>query len=50
MIVYNQDGVTVSVVDNEAVIIYLEGKLALELTLAEWKQINLALEGLKDED
>jgi len=46
---YNKDGVTVSLVDNEAVIIYLEGRLALELTLVEWKQINVALEGLGNE-
>lgn len=39
MTIYNQEGVTVRIIDNEAVSISVEGKHTVEMTLDEFKEI-----------
>ena len=50
MIVYESDGLRAESVDNCAIALYVEGAFLCEMTREEWRNINLALEGLKDED
>ena len=45
--VYERDGLTVKRLDNDAVCLYLEGKLRCEITLQEWRDVNKALEGVE---
>lgn len=47
--VYDQSGLRVEAIDNEAVAIYCEGIHRITMTLAEWNNINMALEGVKNE-
>ena len=50
MTLHNQNGLRAELVDNCAVALYVEGVLAVEMTRDEWKQINMALEGVKNEE
>ena len=49
MTIYDKDGLRAELLDNEAVMIYCEGVASIEMTMQEWKEINSAMEGLKDE-
>ena len=46
--IYDKAGLRVDALDMDAVAMYAENKPVIEMTLAEWKQINTALEGLKE--
>ena len=46
--VYEQDGVEVFFIDNEAVAIYLGGVATVELTLSEWRNINAELTAMEE--
>lgn len=45
--VYDNNGLTVKRLDNEAVCLYLEGVPYCEMTLHEWRAVNKALEGVE---
>ncbi len=45
--VYDRDGLTVKMLDNDAVRLYLEGVPRFEMTLQEWMDVNNALEGVE---
>lgn len=47
--VYDQAGLRVEALDSDAVALYAESKPVFEMTLAEWNNINMALEGVKNE-
>jgi len=42
--VYDKEGLTVKIIDESAVRLYLEGKPCCEMTLQEWRDVNKALE------
>lgn len=48
-LIYNHQGLTAILVDNEAVAIYCEGIHRITMTRLEWNNINMALEGVKNE-
>lgn len=43
-VVYSRKGLLAVLLDNEAVALYLEGNHRIEITLSEWRHINLTLE------
>lgn len=45
--VYDKEGLTVKLLDESAVRVYLEGVPCCELTLQEWRDVNKALEGME---
>lgn len=45
MTIYDHNNLRAELLDGEAVTVYLRGTLMLEVTLQEWRDINLALEG-----
>ena len=47
--IYTQEGLTAILLDNEAVSLYCEGIHRITMTLAEWHNINMALEGVNNE-
>lgn len=47
--VYDQAGLRVEALDSDAVAVYAENKPMIEMTRAEWNNINMALEGVKNE-
>ena len=49
MTLHNQHHLRAEIVDDDAIALYNFDSHVLTMTLAEWKQINTALEGLKDE-
>lgn len=42
-VVYDEEGLRAEIVDGEAVAIYVEGQLKLELTIAEFHAVAFAL-------
>ena len=42
--VYDKEGLTVKIIDESAVRLYLEGVPCCEMTLQEWRDVNKALE------
>ena len=50
MTIHNQDGLRAMMVDNCAIAIYIEDIFRCEMTREEWKKINMAMEGVKNED
>ena len=47
--VYDQAGLRAEYLDNDAVALYCENIHRITMTLAEWNNINMALEGVKNE-
>jgi hypothetical protein len=45
--VYDKNGLTVKLLDESAVGLYLEGVPYCEMTLQEWRAVNKALEGVE---
>lgn len=45
---YKHEGVRVETLDNEAVSLYCEGIHRITMTLAEWNNINMAMECCRD--
>lgn len=43
--VYDKEGLTVKIIDESAVRVYLECVPCCEITLQEWRDVNEALEG-----
>lgn len=43
--VYDKEGLTVKLLDESAVRVYIEGTQRCEMTLQEWRAANKALEG-----
>ena len=46
--IYNQAGLRAEYIDNEAVALYCEGIHRITMTRAEWNNINMAMEGVKN--
>lgn len=44
--VYDQAGLRIEALDADAVALYAENKPVIEMTRAEWNNINMALEGV----
>lgn len=46
--VYDKEGLTVKLLDESAVRVYIEGAQRCEMTLQEWRAANKALEGMTE--
>jgi len=50
MTIYNKDGVTVELIDNEAIAVYVEGVASVEITLREFTDMANAVMAATKED
>lgn len=50
MTLHNQHHLRAEIVDDDAIALYNFDSHVLTMTLAEWNNINMAMEGVKNED